>query len=104
MPDYITEGLSSKKALLDAERMPVSEFCSILRNSMAHGGIAYLDANGRSTYDHPVTMYAFVSGKFNDDSVLIGLKILRIREGHYKTFLSSWAGWLSSVGLLEEAA
>ena len=103
MPDYITEGLSGKKALLDAEGMPVSEFCSILRNSMAHGGIAYLDENGRSTYDRPVAMYAFVSGKFDGDA-LVGLKILRVSEVHYKAFLTKWALWLKSAGLLEEAA
>jgi hypothetical protein len=104
MPDDITGALSSKKALLDANKMPVSEFCSILRNSMAHGGIVYLDANGRSTYDHPVAMYAFVSGKFDDNRVVIGLKMLRVREGQYKAFLRSWVNWLSSVGLLEKVA
>lgn len=104
MPDAVAAALSSKEALLNAKKMPVSELCSVLRNSMAHGGIAYLDANGRSTYDRPVAMYAFVSGKFDDDNVLIGLKILRIREGDYRKFLSRWAHWLSSLGLLEKAA
>lgn len=103
VPDSIAEALSSKTALLNAEKMHVSEFCRVLRNSMAHGGIAYLDANGRSTYDHPVAMYAFVSGKIEDD-VLVGLKILRIREGDYKEFLSRWVNWLSSIGLIEQAA
>ena len=31
-------------------KMPTSQWCSILRNAMAHGGIAYLNEIGRSSY------------------------------------------------------
>jgi hypothetical protein len=39
IPDAVAAALNSKEALLNAKKMPVSEFCSVLRNSMAHGGI-----------------------------------------------------------------
>ena len=36
--------------------MATSQWCSILRNAIAHGGIAYLNENGRSSYGEPVKM------------------------------------------------
>jgi len=104
MPLPIAAALGNEEAFVRARHMPASQWCSVLRNSLAHGGIAYLDQDGRSTYDRPVAMYAFVSGKFDDTDTLVGLKILRISENDYRAFLSRWARWLNSLGLLERAA
>ena len=72
---------------------------------MAHGGIAYLDQNGRTSNDEPVKMYAFISGiygKIGDE--LVGLSVLRINEENYRIFLRKWVEWLELSGLNEMAA
>ncbi len=108
IPEDITEQLSDKAGATSAEDMPASQWVSILRNALAHGGIAYLDGNGKSTYDKPIKMYAFVSGKYgrlkcehavgeclNGPSDLEHLNILRISESNYRNFLVKWVTWLN---------
>ncbi len=77
---------------------------------MAHGGIAYLDESGRSSYGTPVKMFAFVSGKYGKPKCehaetacrfgmgnLEGLNILRISETDYRQFLEEWVAWLTKL-------
>jgi hypothetical protein len=98
LPDDIASELSSVRAADCAGKMPTSQWCSILRNAMAHGGIAYLNADGQSTYGEAVDMYVFVSGKYDNDSYkLVGLNLLRIREADYRAFPRKWVDWLSAV-------
>ena len=44
VPERVAAELGTEKAAQNAADMPASRWCSILRNSLAHGGIAYLDA------------------------------------------------------------
>jgi hypothetical protein len=90
LPNDLAQELCRETAVAKADKMPASQWCSILRNAMAHGGIAYLDEFGQTTYGRPVTMYAFVSGAFTDEQALIGLNVLRISEKHYRLFLRKW--------------
>jgi hypothetical protein len=104
IPDDLATELGSEQAAAKASNMPVSQWCSILRNAMAHGGIAYLNEGGRTSYGEPVKMYGFVSGKFDDVdySKLLQLNVLRISETNYRKFLSRWVAWLKSSGLARE--
>jgi hypothetical protein len=106
IPDNLADELSSNKAATRASNMPTSEWCSILRNALAHGGVAYLDKDGRSSYGTPVKMYAFVSGKYEgkEKTELVHLNILRISEADYRQFLHKWVDWLKSSGLGQLAA
>ena len=104
MPDDIAEELASERAAQRAAVMPAQQWCSILRNALAHGGIAYLDGDGRSSYGSPVKMYAFASGKYDEDSVqkpkpLIAVNFLRISETDYFDFLRRWVDWLQVTGI-----
>jgi hypothetical protein len=104
LPDDLAAELGTKDAMTKASKMPTSQWCSILRNSMAHGGIAYLDETGRSSYGQPVSMYAFVSGKFDEKRKLTAVNVLRISEVDYRIFLRKWVEWLLSSGLGQLAA
>lgn len=104
IPDDIAAELGSEEAAIRASNMPTSQWCSTLRNAMAHGGIAYLDEDGRTSFGRPVKMYAFVSGIFDQRETLIGLNLLRIKEVDYRIFLRSWVDWLQSSKLAELAA
>jgi hypothetical protein len=107
LPTEFATMLASPEAEKRASKMPTSQWSSILRNAMAHGGIAYLDHSGQYAYEEaPVGMYLFVSGKKNDEGKLIGLRLLRISEAKYRDFLRAWVKWLQQTGLdvLMEAA
>jgi hypothetical protein len=111
IPVDLTNELNSDKAATRASNMQTSQWLSILRNALAHGGIAYLDKDGRSSYGSPVQMYAFVSGKYerykeNDKErdKLIGVNILRISEDNYRKFLYKRVEWLKLSGLSRLAA
>lgn len=107
IPEEICERLNGQDALAKAKKMPAQQWVSILRNALAHGGVAYLDENGRSGHDRPVKMYAFISGKYGRRDCehgeghcpaglgdLQGLRILRIGEDDFRSFLRSWVLWL----------
>jgi hypothetical protein len=99
LPVEVADQLSKPEAAERAAKLPASQWCSILRNSMSHGGIGYLDNEGRSSYGRSVTMYVFVSGKYDRErpGELIGLNLLRINEANYREFLRKWVGWLTST-------
>jgi hypothetical protein len=107
VPEPIADKLDHEKAAQDAADMPASQWCSVLRNALAHGGIAYLNAQGRSSRSferQPVKMYAFVSGKYDQKSEqrpkpLIAVNFLRISEGDYYDFLRRWVVWLQETGI-----
>lgn len=107
IPEPVADRLSSDEAVEAARSMPAQQWISIIRNAMAHGGIAYLDEHGRSSYGTPVKMYAFVSGKYGKPKcqhadaecryglgMLEGLNILRVSEMDYRDFLHDWVKWL----------
>ncbi|SIN77849.1 hypothetical protein SAMN05444002_0317 [Vannielia litorea] len=121
----IAKGLSTELANelrgADAEKraheMNASQWVSVLRNAMAHGGIAYLDENGHSTDGAAVRMYAFVSGKYGKPQCqhaegdcrfgmgeLERINILRISEDNYKEFLRRWVAWLVDTTLVNKTA
>lgn len=104
LPERIAHALNDDKSVKAAADMPTSQWCSILRNALAHGGIAYLDEKGHSSWGTPVKMYAFVSGRYDrtaqdDRRSLIGVNFLRISETDYRKFLRSWVQWLKDSGI-----
>lgn len=107
LPDEIASRLDGDEGRTAAAGMPTSQWCSILRNSLAHGGIAYLDENGRSRYDTPVEMYCFASGRYGGegkDRRLTGVNLLRIGRDDFRTFLKLWVEWLVASGVAEATA
>jgi hypothetical protein len=104
LPEPIAEKLCEADAARSAANMPVSQWSSILRNALAHGGVAYLDEHGKSCYEKPVKMYAFVSGKYDEacnekKKPLIKVNFLRISETDYYDFLRRWVDWLKMSGI-----
>jgi hypothetical protein len=107
IPDDLADELGTEQAINTASEMATSQWCSILRNAMAHGGIAYLDEFGRSSVGQPVKMCAFISGKYDDPGNrkrLTGLNVLRISEANYRAFLHKWVVWLQNSGLADQVA
>lgn len=113
----IAEALASDEAAKDAREMAALQWARLLRNAMAHGGIAYLDENGQSSFGSPVKMFAFVSGKYGKPKcqhaegecrfgvgALEGLRILRISEDAYIKFLFRWVAWLADNKIAQKTA
>lgn len=100
LPDEIVDQLESDEAASAASKMSTSQWCGILRNALAHGGIAYLDVYGRSSYGSPVAMLLFGSGRYDRETgELVGVNLLRIKQSDYRAFLHRWVAWLSDSGL-----
>lgn len=106
-PYPVAQELSRAEAFNFAAKMPVAQWISCLRNALAHGGIAYLDRDGMPSHGQPISMYAFVSRKYNrngDSPVLVGLNILRISQADFVNFLRKWVNWLQQSGIMLETA
>jgi len=88
-PQEKFDALDAPDALVAAGSAPTADVLECLRNALAHGGIAYLDARGRQT-DNATDMLAFV-GKTRDRK---SLRLLRISVDSYQQFLHGWSYWL----------
>ena len=99
-PHDLAEQLAADEALTHAANMCASEWASCLRNALAHGGVAFLDANGFQTYGQRAERLAFISGKYGEDrSTPEQLRVLSIEEGDFLSFLRRWVSWLAATGL-----
>lgn len=103
-PDELHDALSAADALDAASKMPSQEWTSCLRNALAHGGVLYLDGQGRPSHDQQAEMLAFVSAKYQPDDLRRSrsperLKVLRIEEKAFRSFLHAWADWVRGSGL-----
>lgn len=112
LPDEVATALDDGKAAEDAASMQPDLWISVLRNALAHGGVAYLNEHGRSKAHEPTRMLAFASGGFakgvcpSDEKRpcranggdLQSIRILRISEDDYRAFLNRWVDWLTETG------
>jgi len=104
-PKELVESLGDEIALHEAARMPASKWASCLRNALAHGGVVYLDAEGRQSHGQPTEHLAFVSGKPTEDrSSFEEIRVLRISRDDYIGFIRRWVEWLEESGLSFELA
>lgn len=102
LPEHIAEQLATAGASEAASRLQVAEWASALRNALAHGGVIYVDADGRQSHGQPANGFVFVSAKYpNGDTRQPPdrLKLLRIGETDFRRFLREWVEWLRTSGL-----
>jgi hypothetical protein len=70
-----------------------------LRNAIAHGGIIYLDKDGRLN-EKTAVMLGFVSAKINWKTHKVeGLHISRVSEPDFHKFLIAWSDWIEKSGV-----
>lgn len=99
LPDAIAGLLDMPAAIEDARTLSANRFCKILRNALAHGGILYLDEDGRSSSTAPVQRFAFVST--DNPNAPTKLLFLRIGMADYRAFLQKWVEWLKTEAINE---
>src|SRR5262249_712735 len=58
-PSDVTEALNRDEAITAAHDMSAELWASCLRNALAHGGVTYLDQNGRHSFGADAEMIAF---------------------------------------------
>ena len=98
-PDDLLDGLAAEGAEATASDAAASKILTGLRNALAHGGVTYLDSNGRHT-QFATNMLGFASRVRQNDPTQLCL--LRVTVPGFETFLRSWAKWLSAAGVTEE--
>lgn len=94
-PEDILAALASPEAASAAAKAPASEILMVARNGIAHGGVTYLDADGRHTRmaTHMLGFASFVSLRDRTR-----LRILRVGVDAFEDFLRLWTNWLLDSG------
>jgi hypothetical protein len=92
-PEDLLRALGAPDAFYNADSALARRVVCNLRNALAHGGVAYLDEDGRQT-DSLAAMMAFAGAIKDRQGRLIGLNILRIGCEDFYSFLMAWADWL----------
>lgn len=96
-PNNLSNALADDEAIESAAELSAFEWARLLRNSIGHGGISYLDSEGHQSHGQPTEMLAFVSAKYPGGNFRLppeSLVALRIRREDYLTFLGRWVDWL----------
>lgn len=94
--------MASAHAFRDAADASAADIILLLRNALAHGGVAYLDIDGRQT-ESATNMLGFAGFSRRGEG---DLSLLRVAVPAFEIFLQRWAAWLSDAGvkqLLERA-
>jgi hypothetical protein len=96
------DALSDDDARVTASQTPADFMMRHVRNALAHGGIVYLDSQGRMG-DRHAEMLGFVSArKERNTQKIIGLHVSRVSEADFRRFLFAWADWIATSGMAEE--
>jgi hypothetical protein len=92
-PDDLLTALGTQESAARANDAQAGEILHVVRNALAHGGVAYLDKNGRST-EREAAMLAFISTERDKQKRVTGLNVLRIGQTDFHSFLMAWTDWL----------
>lgn len=97
-PSELLDELAAPEAFKAARTASAGRILSGLRNALAHGGVAYLDKDGKNT-EGAAVMLAFVSMKDNKEP--FRLNILRVHGDDFRVFLIAWADWLRKPRVMD---
>ena len=98
-PATVFDMLDERAALAAAADAPLDRFLGCLRNSLSHGGVTYLDREGRQSHaaTNMLGFASFPSLKRTDE-----LRILRVSVDGFERFLSLWSRWIAESGFEQE--
>jgi hypothetical protein len=93
-PHDLLTSLAKPEAIEVAQKTPARRVLLDLRNALAHGGIAYLDEEGRNSRAQ-TAMFGFVGTKKKNGQI-VGLNVLRVHQDDFGAFLDTWTKWLNN--------
>lgn len=94
-PEERLADLASNEAGVSAHNALASEILLVIRNALAHGGITYLDVDGRQA-QRATEMLGFASFVSLKDKAR--LRLLRATVVDFQNFLGLWTDWLLDSG------
>lgn len=97
-PARALDALHSADSTQAAADAPAQDILLALRNALGHGGITYLDENGRHA-EAATKMLGFASFARHRHPEL---RLLRVSVPGFESFLRGWSKWLSSSGVLKQ--
>jgi hypothetical protein len=95
-PAPMLDALAEKGAEQVAHQAPARKILSCLRNSLAHGGVTDLDAEGRQAQS-ATSMLGFASWATRGKHPHLAL--LRVTVAGFEAFLRAWADWSADAGV-----
>lgn len=103
IPHETSALLQSTESQDAAFNLPAETAIRAIRNALAHGVIAYLNADGFGSFTDRAELLALV-GERRKDNVTVGYHILRISETGFRSFLHRWVDWLNDTGVAQTMA
>lgn len=97
-PPGLLDTLGENEAEYVARRAPARNILTCLRNALAHGGVTYLDSDGRQA-QFDTHMLGFASWAVRGKSPR--LAVLRVTVPGFEAFLKEWASWLKNAGVAD---
>ena len=94
-PPDLLQQLSSPEAAKRAREVEAKRILLDLRNALAHGGVIYLDKNGRLTL-RSTGMLAFAATRVKERKP-VSINVIRIPTEDFRAFLKDWASWLAGT-------
>lgn len=95
-PPKVLDQLGSREAICAARAVDAATILDCIRNGLAHGGVSYLDRNGRHSED-ATNMLAFAS--FPSNRRRNELRLARVSVEGFERFLREWSRWLAGSGV-----
>lgn len=92
-PQSLLEELATPQAQATIRAADTKRVMADLRNALSHGGITYLNRDGRHVYGDEVAMFAFAAQETLKGDTF---NIVRVTETAFLTFLSEWSAWLAN--------
>jgi hypothetical protein len=107
LPEKLKVMLSEDDASRAADEMSARAWVNCIRNALAHGGILYLDADGRQSRGRPTEMMGLASALYPRGNLRVPPeKIIALRTSRegYRATLQKWVSWVQSTGLADALA
>jgi hypothetical protein len=85
IPDDLLHRLATREAADRARYESTGVILRVLRNGLAHGGVAYLDKHGMTSADE-AAMFAFLATAKDDRRRVVGLNVVRVTREEFTYF------------------
>ncbi len=90
--DELLAEFDQEQARTAARDADAAKILKVVRDALSHGGITYLNANGRHVVDGEVSMIVFSAHVGRSGNTY---NLVRVTEVAFHSFLIAWANWLN---------
>jgi hypothetical protein len=95
---HLQERLADTQSKTDVENQTTQVLIEVLRHSLAHGNVLYLDDDGSVAHGRPVEKFLFCNERRGGaQNHIQAYEFLEVSVDGFAGFLRSWATWLAGL-------